>query len=148
MKIRADEHVSPRILRALELLVLRDDWELSTVREVHAARTHDETWIPRFASEGGRALLSGDGKMLKRPHELKAIRESGLVVVIMASPWQSARRHEQAATLIWHWPELSILLEGANSGDCFRVPFAFGKSRIEKLEIKYDKAIKSLDRTR
>ena len=76
MKIRADEHVSPKIVSALQLLVLRSDWELSHVRQVHAARTLDETWIPRFASEGGRVLLSGDASMLRRPNELKAILES------------------------------------------------------------------------
>jgi PIN domain-containing protein len=146
LKIRADEHVSRKIVRALELLVLRADWQLSTVRDVHEARTLDETWLPRFASEGGRAVLSGDSKMLKRPYELKAIRGSGLIVIVMASPWQNARRHEQAASLIWHWPEVATLLDTASAGDCFRVPFTFGRSRVERLKIDYDKAIKSLDK--
>ena len=143
MKIRADEHVAPKILRALENLVLRDDWELSHVRDFHGARTLDETWIPRFASEGGRVLLSGDASMLRRPHELKAILESRVVVVVMAPPWQNSKRHQQAASLIWHWPAIEAALLTASDGDCWRVPFAFGSSTIEKVSVNYAKAIQA-----
>jgi hypothetical protein len=126
----------------LEHLVLRNDWELSHVRDVHEARTSDETWIPRFASEGGRVLLSGDGSMLRRPHELKAILESRVVVVVMAPPWQNSKRHEQAAAIIWHWPAIEVALLTAADGDCWKVPFAFGKSAaLEKMKVNYAKAI-------
>lgn len=125
--------------------MLREDWELSHVREFHAARTTDETWIPRFASEGGRALLSGDASMLKRPHELKAILESRVVVVVMATPWQNARRHEQAATLIWHWPAIDAALLTSVEGDCWRVPFSCAKgSTVEKVAVNYAKAVTAL----
>ena len=78
----------------------------------------------------------------ERPHELLAIRDSGVVVVVMAPPWQNARRHQQAASLIWHWPELATLLEAAKNGDCFRVPFTFGKSKVEQVQVNYEKVPK------
>jgi hypothetical protein len=82
--------------------------------------------------------------MLKRPNELKAILESRVVVVAMAPPWQNARRHEQAASLIWHWPAIQAALLTAVDGDCWKVPFAFGKGvTLEKVTVNYAKAIQA-----
>jgi hypothetical protein len=54
LKTRADEHVSPKILEVLKILVVPQDWEVSHVRQHHSERTADETWIPRFVQEGQR----------------------------------------------------------------------------------------------
>lgn len=144
MKIRADEHVSPKILRSLELVVLQSGWELSHVRDFHGPSTLEPTWIARFAADGGHAILSGDTSMLKRPNELRAIAESGLIIVVMKHPWQGRRRHEQAACLLFHWPQVEELLASAVGGDCIRIPYSFTKGGAEMKKVDYAKAIKSL----
>jgi hypothetical protein len=81
---------------------------------------------------------------LRRPNELKAILESRVIVVVMAPPWQNAKRHEQAATLVWHWPAIEAALLTGADGDCWRVPFAFGKNvTIEKVPVNYAKAVQN-----
>jgi hypothetical protein len=81
--------------------------------------------------------------MLKRPNELKAILESRVVVVVMAPPWQNAKRHEQAATLVWHWPAIETALLTSSDGDCWKVPFSFRGTTIEKQNVNYAKAIQA-----
>ena len=60
MKVRADEHVSPKIVQVLRVISLSVGWELTGVREFHGARTADETWVPKFAAEGGQAIITAD----------------------------------------------------------------------------------------
>lgn len=141
MKIRADEHVAPKIIRALKDLTLSTGWELSHVREVHGARTADETWVPRFASEGGKAIITADANMLKRPHQILAIRQSNVVGLILPHTWASSRRHVQASSLIYFWPEIEACFSAAQPGDFWRIPAALHRGPLEKLDIDYDTAI-------
>lgn len=106
MKLRADEHVSPKIVRALKEVVLSPGWELTHVRDAHGARTADETWVPRFAIEGGKAIITADANMLKRPHQLLAIQQSNVVGLILPHARAIAKRHVQASSLIYFWPEI------------------------------------------
>jgi len=100
LKIRADEHVSPKIVRAIQSLALSDGWELTHVRDHPSARTADETWMPRFALEGGQVILSADRKIL-RPHQLAAISQGNLIGVFLSAKWAEARRYAQAAHILW-----------------------------------------------
>ncbi|MBS4046130.1 MAG: DUF5615 family PIN-like protein [Alphaproteobacteria bacterium] len=143
MKIRADEHIAPKIVRAIQMLVLRAGWEISHVRDVHDARTADETWIPRFAREGGQVILSGDRKMLARPHQIKAIAESGVIGVFLSSQWAQAQRHIQAAHLIHCWPEIERALLESKERDCWKVPFEYGAVTLQKLSVNYSEALGS-----
>ena len=144
MKIRADENVSYRIVKTVNLLCLREGWEFSHVRDVHAARTSDETWLPQFAAEGGKAILSGDANMLKRPHQIGAVRETGLVCFVLSKAWTQARRHEQAANILFWWPRIELALEQSKPGDCWPVPNKFDASMLVRKVIDYDKAKRAL----
>jgi hypothetical protein len=146
LKIRADEHVSPKIVQAIRLLCLKSQWEFSHVLEKHATRTADETWLPQFATEGGTAILTGDANILKRPHQLIAIRDTGLVSVVLSWQWTQAKRHEQAANIIYWWPKIQTAIESSVSGDCWPVPFLFDKSELNRKVIAYDKAAQAISR--
>lgn len=141
MKVRADEHVSPRIVRALREVVLSTGWELSHVRDVHGARTADETWVPRFAAEGGKAIITADANMLARPHQILAIQQSNVVGLILPHTWATAKRHIQASSLIHFWPEIEALFSAAQPGDFWRMPKKLHRGGdMEKLDIDYAKA--------
>lgn len=140
MKIRADEHIAPKITKALEILVLPNGWELTHVRDFHAARTADETWIPRFAAEGGQVILSADRKILARPHQLAAIAEGNLIGVFLSPQWAEAKRNVQAANIIWWWPKIEKAISTAAPKQCFRVPPDFRAGDLEELRIDFEKA--------
>lgn len=137
MKIRADEHVSPKIVRAVRELALSAGWELSHVRDAHGPRTADETWVPRFASEGGKAIITADANMLKRPHQLLAVQQSNVVGLILPHTWAEARKHLQASSLLYFWPEIEASFANASPGEFWRIPTKLHKGPLEKLKINY-----------
>jgi hypothetical protein len=140
LRIRADEHIAPKITKAVQSLVLTEGWELTHVRDFHAARTADETWIPRFAAEGGNAILSADRKMLGRPHQLAAIAEGNLIGVFLSSQWAGSRRHVQAASIIWWWPKIEKAISAASPRQCFKVPFDFSGDSLQEIHIDFEGA--------
>lgn len=146
MKVRADEHVAPKIVRALKEISLSPGWELSHVREVHPPRTADETWVGRFASEGGQAIVSGDANMLKRPHLIAAIQQSRVVGLILPYTWCHAKRHAQAAALLYFWPEIEAAFAGAQPGDFWRLPTALVGGTLEHLRVNYAAAVQANQR--
>jgi hypothetical protein len=146
VKVRADEHVSPKIVRALKEVSLSPGWELTCVREFHAPRTADETWIPKFAAEGGQAIITADAGMLKRPHQIVAIQQSGIIGVLLSSAWAEGRRHFQAASLIYHWPKIEAQLLASQPGDFWRVPSTIDDRDLEKIVVNYTKAAQAADK--
>lgn len=84
--------------------------------------------MPRFAHEGGNGILSGDRKILARPHQLMAIQQNKLVGVFLNKDWANARRHEQAAHIIWWWPRIEDLFTQSKQSQCWQIPFEFGKT--------------------
>ena len=140
MKVRADENVSIKIVQAIRLVCLSSTWELSHVREHHGPRTHDETWLPRFAAEGGKAFVTGDARILARPHQLVAVRDAGLSSIVLSQEWTEAKRHDQAAHLIYWWPKIEEAIKSADPGDCWKVPFKYERSLgLVSKKINYDK---------
>lgn len=114
------------------------------MRDNHAARTADETWIPRFAAEGGNAILSADRNILVRPNQLKALAESKLVAVFLSAKWASSRRHIQAAHVLHCWPRIEKVIEQSQPSQCWRVPFGFDDAPIELIQIDLAKVASGL----
>lgn len=135
MKIRADEHISPKLIRAVQSIALSHGWELSHVREHNAARTADETWIPRFVAEGGQVILSADRKIMARPHQLMVLIESKLIGIFLPAKWAEARGHAQAAHLLWWWPRIEATISTSRAGQCWKVPYDFGDGALEEIKI-------------
>ena len=146
MKVRADENVSPKIIQALRLISLSAGWDLTGVREVHGTRTLDETWLPRFAAEGGKAIITADANILKRPHLIAAIRQSGVMGLVLPSAWNQAKRHVQASSLIFFWPDIEVAFSGGQAGDFWRLPTALHAGVLERLNVNYAAAAQALQR--
>lgn len=120
-------------MRAVRDLVLGSQHELTHVRDYHAARTADETWVPKFASEGGYAIISADRHILARPHQQAAIIASGVSCVILPAQWAQSRRHEQAAHILWWWPRIEQALLTSEQAQFWRLPFDFSRSPLEPM---------------
>ena len=140
MKIRADEHVSPRIVEAVQSLILMPGWELTHVREFHSARTADETWMPRFVQEGGRVILSADRRILSRPHQIAAIAQGGLIGIFMSPQWAQSRRNEQAAQMLHWWPRIEKVILDSKPKDCWIVPYGYNRGALKRIPVNYAKA--------
>lgn len=74
MRVGLDANISPKVARALAELYPAHDFE--TVGAGQA--TSDAPWIHEFANEGGDGYIGLDKQIHNRPHEVKALRDSGL----------------------------------------------------------------------
>lgn len=146
MKVRADEHVSPKIVQVLKLISLSAGWELTGVREAHPPRTADQTWVPRFAAEGGQAIITADVNMLKRPHLMAAVQQSGVFGLLLPSAWAQSKRHIQAASMIHFWPEIEATFTDAQPGEFWRLPSALYSGALEKVVVNYAAAARAVQR--
>lgn len=102
MKLITDEHVSPKIARAIREIALEKTWTIETIigNESYAGQ-EDEDWVSLFARAGGRGFVSADRKMLKRATLLEKITQTGLVAVCLPSEWAEAKRQYQAAHVLY-----------------------------------------------
>lgn len=148
MKIRADEHISPEIVRIVCELALSPGWELTQVITQGDGGMKDVPWITKFAGEGGKVILSGDTDFINRPHQVMAVLDTGLIVVHMHNKYCNARGRLQAAHMLWWWDKIEATLQAAQPRQCWRVPWGFPESggELSRLSVDYEKARKKIER--
>lgn len=152
MIICADENVSPVLSDLIREALLRKGDRLDTVDDIKARGKPDEIWVRTFAAEGGGAILGGDAAMTTKPHEIIAIMETGLRLVIMPAQWSRARRHVQIAFLFFWWPVIEEHLARSKPRDCVQLPWGFdpreGLKRIPLDEHRARQRAKKAERPR
>lgn len=114
MKIRADEHVSPRIIAAVRSLKLPRQLTLSSIYHAGHQGREDVDWITLFAQEGGRAILSGDRDFIKRPPQMSAVAAHGLIIIAMPPPWCTQGLDVQASCLVRWWRKIEETVSAAS----------------------------------
>lgn len=63
MRIRADEHIAPKIIGSVKEICGQDligDIELSSIFDEDHQGSPDEYWVTEFARNGGNAILTAD----------------------------------------------------------------------------------------
>ncbi len=144
MKIRADEHVSPEIVRAIRDMALSPDWEISSVLDYDRG-SDDVHWITHFARDGGHAILSADTDFFKVPHQVVAIFDTKLRVIHLPAKWANATCHLQAAHLFLWWRRIETCVAEMRVGQCFRPPWNINESgKLERIDIDFQKASRKL----
>lgn len=123
MKIRADEHVAPAIVRAVRDIALGDGFELTSVLDAGYAGTSDVHWITAFASDVGDAILTADTDFLKLPAQVLAVQRTGLRVIHLPSSWANGRRAMQAGHILISWRRIETQLTTMRPRECFTMPF-------------------------
>lgn len=77
MKFSLDNNLSTRYVRALNELSGKFNHEVKHFRDYHNGSSIDPIWIESLGKKiPKRIIISGDGDILKKPHELKALHES------------------------------------------------------------------------
>jgi hypothetical protein len=125
LKICADENVSPLLTGLIRAELLSPRNTLHTVDDFQARSVEDEIWVRRFALAGGEVIVGADGRMLSRPHEVAAISDTGLRLVVLPSNWVRQRKHVQIAFLFYWWPRIERWAEAAKPGQCCKVPWSW-----------------------
>lgn len=120
MKIRADEHIAPKIVRAVRDIALRPGWDLSSVSEVDHSGYTDVHWITVFSEEGGDAILTADKDFFSLEPQINAVFATGVRVLHLPKRWAQARRDLQAAHILQWWRRLEEKLEDMNPRECWR----------------------------
>lgn len=141
MKVRADEHVSIHIVRAVRDMALSDGWELTQVIEVGDRGSSDEHWATKFAREGGHAILSGDTDFFKHHQLVIAINHARLRVVHMPPKWSNARCELQASHMLLWWRRIEKILESMSPLECYRPPWNISEDgELLKIKVNYHDA--------
>lgn len=127
MKIRADEHVSERIVRLVRDMTLSPTWELSHIAEEGQRGAADEHWATQFANEGGHAILSADKDFHTKPNQIIAIQRTGLKVIYLPAKWQGAQCHLQAAHVLLWWDRIEKKVKECKQREFWQTQWGFSQ---------------------
>lgn len=141
MRIRADEHVSPEIVRAVREMALTPGWEITQVTQVGDRGSEDEHWISKFAREGGHAVLSGDTDFFKRHHLVLEVNKTGLRVIHLPSKWANARCDLQAAHILLWWRRIEKTISTMSGRQCYRPKWNIKEDgELDRIKVDYQDA--------
>ena len=144
MRICADENVAPLLSELIRSVLLSRGNTLDTIDDHQARGVGDDIWVRKFAAAGGEAVVGADAKMLTRPHEVVAIAETGVRLVVLPGQWVNQKKHVQVSYLFYWWPHIEDVLRTAKPGECFKVPWGWGdpKEAIKVFKIDVQDAYK------
>lgn len=109
-------------------------------REVNG-KVPDDSWIRRFARDGGKAIISGDRRMLLRPHEKLALLETNLVVVFLPHAWSGWTLCAKVSLLVHWWETIAGSAASAPPG-LYSVPKAWPIDKEKELRKLPDRDLK------
>jgi hypothetical protein len=147
LRICADENVAPKLTELLRQQLLSPANTLETVDDHQARGVEDEVWVRKFAKAGGEAIVGGDFKLTQRPHEIVAIMEQGLRVIVLDQKWPRAPKHVQISYLFYWWPEIERVLSTAKAGTCHKVPWGWPEKTegaIKPIKVDLQEAYKKI----
>ena len=140
MKIRADEHIAPAIVDAINAIALGYEFELTSVLKVGFKGASDVHWMTAFAEEGGHAILSADTDFLKEPPQVVAIDRTGLKVIHLPSGWANATLAMQAGHLLSWWRRIENQLQAMKPRECFSPPYNLSEDgTLKKIPLDFQK---------
>ncbi len=127
MKLIGDEHISPKIVKAVCEIALNRAWTFEAITKTSPyVATEDEDWVVRFAKTGGNCVLSSDRNMLKRDTFIQKITQTDLILIYMPADYAEGRRQYQAAKILYWWPKIEICIARSDPGRVWLVPKGMG----------------------
>ena len=123
MRLLFDEHMPPKLVRAIAELAQGEPYCIVHLRDRFPAGTKDVEWIETLSREGEWRFISEDRRIRQRPHELEALKNSSLIGFFLAKGWNQAGLWERAALLIGWWPRIVDAASIATPGQVFDIPY-------------------------
>lgn len=122
MNVFLDNNLSPRVARALDMVAEVDVRHLT---EMFEPDTPDTDWLRSLRTTGHWAILTGDDRIHRRPHERRAVLEAGHVLVIYPQGPHSRRAVLRPMALLGllarNWNDLQRGLDKARAGTIFQL---------------------------
>ncbi|MCA3564977.1 MAG: DUF5615 family PIN-like protein [Methylocystis sp.] len=146
MRIRADEHVSPEIVKAVRDLILSPDWGFDHVYDAGDRGSDDVHWITKFANDGGDAILTADKDFIQKPPQVMAVFNTGVKVVHLPPRFCNARGYLQAAHILCWWPRIEIQVVRMKPRECYQPEWNVSgeTGKFKKVDIDFANAAKKL----
>lgn len=143
MRIRADEHIAPAIITAIENLAITSGFEITSVLRTGFKGSSDVHWITAFAKDGGEAILTADTDFFKQPPQIQAVERTGVRVIHLPSGWANSTRAIQGGYLLIWWNRIETQLQSMKPRECFAIPFTQSeKASLKKVSIDFQGANK------
>jgi hypothetical protein len=137
-KVALDANVPERLVRLLNSAFGDQGFEFLHEPSFAAATAEDEVWAAAFRRFGGRIAISADRNIAKRPHQLLAFAENGLISFFLDARWHGHDMSFKAAHLILWWPRIYAHCEGCAPKDCWWVPATLREGKFKKAELPSD----------
>lgn len=138
MKIALDEHIGEAIVEALMALSGEDRMlrvELISARKYSGSikALSDVPWVEKFATSGGKVIVSGDFRMRSKLHEQKALTDAKMIVFFPARRWNNLRVHAKTAMLIRWWPILLEKAHNSQAGKFYEIPISWNGTTFREV---------------
>jgi hypothetical protein len=141
LKIRCDEHVSPRLVAIVRDLALSPGWEISSVLEVGHGGDSDVHWITKFAQEGGDGIVTADRDFVTLEPQVNAVFDTGMRVILMPKPWGMAKGYLQAAHMLQWWARIERKLSEMRPRECWRPDWNVSETgEIKTVKLDFSRA--------
>ena len=144
MKVRADEHVSVRLVE-----IIRDcanpAVDLDHVKEAGQKGHKDQHWITEFAESGGSAIISGDTDFLKTPEVVDAVYQTQIKIIALPPRYCNAGIVLQVSFVLAWWSRIETKLFEMKIRECYMPVWGISDNRLmKKVSIDFDKMHKKL----
>jgi hypothetical protein len=122
MRFFFDNCISPRLARAIRVLVEHESHTISYLKERFPESTQDVSWLQTLATEGDWVVVSGDLMIRQRPQERDIWKSAKLTTFFMAKGYTALPAWEQVRWLIDKWPLIVEQAARVKPGAAFLVP--------------------------
>ncbi|MDE0331228.1 MAG: hypothetical protein OXL41_05110 [Nitrospinae bacterium] len=137
MKIRVDEHISPRIVAEVKNKSLSPGWELTSIYDVDEGGVSDVHWVTSFRLSGGDAIISADADFHKKPPQIEAISRTGLKVICLPGKFGQAKIDVQIDYILTWWHSIESTLRKMGSGEYYKTFWKTKKPlNLKKMQIR------------
>jgi len=116
-----DNNLSVKHARGLHGFV-SPEHEVLHLQDEFPASTTDVDWMMAIAEQDSLFVITGDVRISRNPHEIKAWLESGKTVFFLKSGWTNIGFWDQAKKLIHYFQEIEKMSKRYPNGAGFLVP--------------------------
>jgi hypothetical protein len=115
-----DNNLPARLAKALQVLAAPEH-EVIHLKEKFPPSTPDEMWMQGLAKELDWVIISGDIRIGKNPHEVRAWHAAGHTVFFLKPGWTNYAFWTQAYKFVKCFPDIIATAAKAKSGDFYLV---------------------------
>jgi hypothetical protein len=115
-----DNNLSTKLAKSLHVL-LEPGHQVVHLKDRFDASTPDETWMTGLAGELDWIIVSGDLRIRKNPHEIRAWEAAGHTTFFLKAGWINLRSRTQTWKFVKCFPDIAATAARAKKGSFFMV---------------------------